>query len=161
MTLTLDRSIHPAPIAIRVFATLQSDPRKLWPLRHLILEMRRHDLIKKYPHAYPTHQPTHTNFLPLWCFLRQPIIMASFDALFGIIQNPLSLFRHSPLRPENKIIALCRWIRKVFFCVFFIYFFADGCESFKRPPGGPEFSSLPPQTDAWPRFDLLWLQRIG
>ena len=36
--------------------TLQSDPRDLWPLWHLIRVMRRHDLTKKstYP---PTYQP--------------------------------------------------------------------------------------------------------
>ena len=33
--------------------TLQSDPRDLWPLRHLIRVMGRHDLTKKYPPAYP------------------------------------------------------------------------------------------------------------
>ena len=32
------------PLTIRVFTTLQSEPRDLWPLRHLISVMRRHDL---------------------------------------------------------------------------------------------------------------------
>ena len=35
------------PLTIRVFTTLQSDPRDLWPLGHLIRGMRRHDLTKK------------------------------------------------------------------------------------------------------------------
>ena len=38
--------------------TLQSDPRDLWHLRHLIRVMRRHDLTKKYlPTFIPTHLP--------------------------------------------------------------------------------------------------------
>ena len=32
-----------APLTIREFTTLQSDPRDLWPLRHLIRGMRRHN----------------------------------------------------------------------------------------------------------------------
>ena len=49
-------SVGPLPLTIRVFTTLQSEPRDLWPLRHLIRVMRRHDLTKKstYP---PTYQP--------------------------------------------------------------------------------------------------------
>ena len=35
--------VRPAPLTIRVFTTLQRDPRDLWPLRHLIRVMRRHD----------------------------------------------------------------------------------------------------------------------
>ena len=34
-------SVGPAPLTIRVFTTLQSDPRDLWPLRQLIRMMRR------------------------------------------------------------------------------------------------------------------------
>ena len=33
------------PLTIRDFTTLQSDPRDLWPLRHFIRVMRRHDLM--------------------------------------------------------------------------------------------------------------------
>ena len=52
--------LGPAPLTIRVFKTLQSDPRDLWPLRHLIRVMRRHDLTKKYLPTYiPTHLPTY------------------------------------------------------------------------------------------------------
>ena len=36
-----------APLTIRVFTTLQGNPRDLWPLRHLIRVMRGHDLTKK------------------------------------------------------------------------------------------------------------------
>ena len=40
--------VGPAPLTIRVFTTLQSvvqsDPRDLWPLRHLIRVIRKHDL---------------------------------------------------------------------------------------------------------------------
>ena len=36
--------VGPPPLTIRVFRTLQSDPRDLWPLRHLIKMMRIHDL---------------------------------------------------------------------------------------------------------------------
>jgi len=36
-----------APLTIRVFTTLQSDPRDLWPLRHLIRVMKGHDLTNK------------------------------------------------------------------------------------------------------------------
>ena len=39
--------VGPAPLTIRVFTTLQSDPRDLWPLTHLIRVMMRHDLTKK------------------------------------------------------------------------------------------------------------------
>ena len=52
------------PLTIRVFTTLQSEPRDLWPLRHLIRVMRRHDLTKNtylptYLHTYPpTYLPT-------------------------------------------------------------------------------------------------------
>ena len=56
-----------APLTIRVYTTLQSDPKDLWPLRHLIRVMKRHDLTEKIPtylHTYPptylpTHLPTH------------------------------------------------------------------------------------------------------
>ena len=40
-------SLGTAPLTIRVFTTLQSDPRDLWPWRHLIRVMMRHDLTKK------------------------------------------------------------------------------------------------------------------
>ena len=57
---SLGPSVHPLPLTIRVFTTLQSDPRDLWPLRHLIRVMRRHDLTKKYLPTYiPTHLPTY------------------------------------------------------------------------------------------------------
>ena len=49
-------------LTIRVFTTLQSEPRELWPLRHLIRVMRRHDLTKKYLYTYipvPTYPPSH------------------------------------------------------------------------------------------------------
>ena len=36
-----------SPLTIRVFTTLQSDPRDLWPLKHLTRGMRRHDMTKK------------------------------------------------------------------------------------------------------------------
>ena len=46
-------------LTIRVFTTLQSEPRDLWPLRHLIRVMRRHDLTKKdLPTYLPTYLPT-------------------------------------------------------------------------------------------------------
>ena len=48
-------SVPLTKLTIRVFTTLQSDPRDLWPLRHLIREMRRHDLTKIY---LPTYIPT-------------------------------------------------------------------------------------------------------
>ena len=48
------------PLTIRVFTTLQSDPRDLWPLRHLIRVMRRHDLTKK---DLPTYLST---YLPMY-----------------------------------------------------------------------------------------------
>ena len=35
------------PLTIRVFTTLQSDPRDLWPLRHVIRVMKGHDLTNK------------------------------------------------------------------------------------------------------------------
>ena len=55
----VDWLVGPAPLTIRVFTTLQSDPRDFWPLRHLIRVMRRHDLIKKDPPTYlPTCLPT-------------------------------------------------------------------------------------------------------
>ena len=40
-------SLALAPLTIRVFTTLQSDPRDLLPLRHLIRVMKRHDMTKK------------------------------------------------------------------------------------------------------------------
>ena len=46
-------------LTIRVFTRLQSDPRDLWPLTHLIRVMRRHDLTKKdLPTYLPTYLPT-------------------------------------------------------------------------------------------------------
>ena len=39
--------VCPLPLTIKAFKTLQSDPRDLWPLGHLIRVMRRHDLTKK------------------------------------------------------------------------------------------------------------------
>ena len=49
-----------APLTIKAFTTLQSDPRDLWPLRHLIRVMRRHDLTKKdLPIYLPTYLPTY------------------------------------------------------------------------------------------------------
>ena len=63
MTLSLACLVPLAPLTIRVFTTLESDPRDLWPLRHLIRVMRRHDLTKKIPtylHTYPpTYLPTY------------------------------------------------------------------------------------------------------
>ena len=51
VTWQLNRSHCPLlcllPLTIRVFTTLQSDPRDLWPLRHLFRVMRRHDMTKK------------------------------------------------------------------------------------------------------------------
>ena len=47
-----------APLTIRVFTALQSDPRDLWPQRHLIRVMRRHDLTKESTYL-PTHPPTY------------------------------------------------------------------------------------------------------
>ena len=49
-------SVGPAPLTIKAFTTLQSDPRDLWPLRHLIRVMRRHDLTKNT--YIPTRSPT-------------------------------------------------------------------------------------------------------
>ena len=40
-------SVGWAPLTIRVTTTLQSDPRNLWPLRHLIRVIMRHDLTNK------------------------------------------------------------------------------------------------------------------
>ena len=40
-------SVPLTKLTIRVFTTLQSDPRDLWPLRHLIRVMKRHDMTKK------------------------------------------------------------------------------------------------------------------
>ena len=39
------------------FWDTKSDPRDVWPLRHLIRVMRRHDLTKKYLHTYPLSYP--------------------------------------------------------------------------------------------------------
>ena len=46
--MSIGPSLAWAPLTIREFTTLQSDPRDLSPLRHLISVMRRHDLAKKY-----------------------------------------------------------------------------------------------------------------
>ena len=40
-------TVGPAPLTIRVFTTLQSDPRDWWPLGHLVRVMRRHDMTKR------------------------------------------------------------------------------------------------------------------
>ena len=59
MTLSLGWLVGRAPLTIREFTTLQSDPRDLWPLRDLIRVMRRHDLTKKdLPTYLPTSLPT-------------------------------------------------------------------------------------------------------
>ena len=59
--------------------TLQSDPRDLWPLRHLIRVMKRHDLTKKIclPTYLPVHLPKSTpsrcdsrDLWPLWHLFR-------------------------------------------------------------------------------------------
>ena len=55
------------PLTIRQFTTLQSDLRDLWPLRHLIRVMRRHDLTKK---DLPTYLPT---YLPAYLPTSLPI----------------------------------------------------------------------------------------
>ena len=57
-------SVALTPLTIRVFTTLQSDPRDLWPLRHLIRGMRRHYYLPAnlptYLHTYlPTYLPTY------------------------------------------------------------------------------------------------------
>ena len=67
-TFVWDSSI-PTPVTTYIqtdkgfyFLTLQSNPRDLWPLRHLIRVMRRHDLTKKITHLptyLPTYPPTH------------------------------------------------------------------------------------------------------
>ena len=61
MTLSLAWSVCLTPLTIRVFTTLQSDPRDLWPLRHLIRGMRRHYYqtnLQTYPPTYlPTYMP--------------------------------------------------------------------------------------------------------
>ena len=62
-------------LPIRVFTTLQSDPRDLWPLRHLIRVMRRRDLTQKdLPTYIPTHLPT---YLPTYLITH----WATFDFL--------------------------------------------------------------------------------
>ena len=51
-------------LRVLLLLTLQSDPRDLWPLRHLIRVMKRHDLTEKrptYQHTYPV--PT---YLPMY-----------------------------------------------------------------------------------------------
>ena len=40
-------SVCLTPLTIRVFTTLQSEPRDLWPLRHLIRMRKTHDMTKK------------------------------------------------------------------------------------------------------------------
>ena len=53
-------SLGPAPLTIRSSTTLKSDPRELWPLRHLIRGIRRHDLTQNdLPTYLPTHLPTY------------------------------------------------------------------------------------------------------
>ena len=53
-------SICLLPIKTKASTKLQSDPRDLWPLRHLITVMRRHDLTQKdLPTYIPTHLPTY------------------------------------------------------------------------------------------------------
>ena len=53
-------SVRRAPLTIRAFTTLQSDPRDLWPLGHLIRVMRRHDLTQKKT-VTKTNTKTKTN----------------------------------------------------------------------------------------------------
>ena len=50
-------------LTIRVFTTLQSEPRDLWPLRHLIRGMRRHYYL---PANLPTYLPTYLHMETLW-----------------------------------------------------------------------------------------------
>ena len=58
MTLSLTDSLR-----VLLLLTLQSDPRDLRPLRHLIRVMKRHDQTEKkptYQHTYPpTYLPTY------------------------------------------------------------------------------------------------------
>ena len=70
----LGRLVALLPITIRVFTTLQSEPRALWPLRHLIRVIRRHDMTKKS--AFPptlerSKTPSRSDPRHLWhCTMR-------------------------------------------------------------------------------------------
>ena len=62
MTMSVGPSVRRAPLTIKHFTTLQSDPRHLWHLRHLIKVIRRHDLInKKTNRNIKTNIKTNTN----------------------------------------------------------------------------------------------------
>ena len=54
------------PSFLEFFLALKTNPRDLWPLRHLISVMRRHDLTKKVLPTYiHTHPPTYLpTYLP-------------------------------------------------------------------------------------------------
>ena len=94
--------------------TLQSDPRDLWPLRHLIRVMRRHDLTKMY--TYPlTYLPT---YLPVWVFtyLRehpQGVILETCDLYWLEWWGDLTWSKNSPTnynlreRPQGAIQDTC------------------------------------------------------
>ena len=63
----LGLSVCLTKLTIRVFTTLQSDPRDLWPLRHLIRVMRRHDMTKKnYKDKDILRKPPQSNPRDLW-----------------------------------------------------------------------------------------------
>ena len=75
------------PLTIRVFATLQSDPRDLWPLRYLIIVMRKHDLtniltifenFEFFDNFY--------NFDNIWQLLTISTILDNFDNLLTILK---------------------------------------------------------------------------
>ena len=62
---------YPGSVVPLAMFKLKTNPRDLWPLRHLISVMRRHDLTKKVLPTYiPTHPPT---YLPTWS-LTEPLL---------------------------------------------------------------------------------------
>ena len=52
-------SVCPTPLRHLLILTLKSNPRDLWPLRHLIRVIRRHDLTQKDLPTLPTYLPTY------------------------------------------------------------------------------------------------------
>ena len=85
-------------LTVLLVLTLQSDPRDLWPLRHLFRVKRRHALTEKKP---PTHLPTYLTFSQL--LFNFPQLSLTFHQFFSqlFLNTFLNLFfNFSPTVPQ-------------------------------------------------------------
>ena len=113
-------------LTVLLLLTLQSDPRDLWPLRHLFRVKRRHALTEKKPTYPPTYLPnffstfvqlssTFPNFSSIFflnffstLFLTFPQLFSNCPSTFSrLLSTFCQLFLRFFLHPKGAIIGTC------------------------------------------------------